>query len=419
LVYRNLILTLLAVMLSCLTAMAGGSIFSANGNGEQVVGGGTRAQGLGGGAFGLADSMAFNTENPALAAFARRTVFRASGEATAWTTHSGGRRESDTDFQWKDFCLYFPVSSRWVVGAGAQPTRLMDLRTFDSLDAAFANEGTLGYQRRDGFRGSSVEIRVDNAYRVNDRFGLGLSVAYALQRYEHDRTFAFPVIENQSYYRSLSYAETQTYRAWSARLGAYFSPTPRLGLGVAFEPRNRGEWAYTFAKGGSDSTMTRSRGGDHPGDLSAGVSYLVSNRVRAVADVEVGQWQAGDMGIMADFAGADRPVNPLFVSVGMERIAGKAPNYTGLGTIGYRGGFYYHKNYWPEINGTTVDDIAATGGISIPVAGGDGWIHFAGELGLRGQNETKLGAREFFARGSLQLEISESWFQRAQPRQPK
>jgi hypothetical protein len=66
-----------------------------------------------------------------------------------------------------------------------------------------------------------------------------------------------------------------------------------------------------------------------------------------------------------------------------------------------------------------VDDIAATGGISIPVAAGDGWIHFAGELGLRGQDETKLGAREFFARGSLQLEISESWFQRAQPRQPK
>jgi hypothetical protein len=423
LVHRTILLIFLALLVANLPAAAGGSIFSANGNGEQVVGGGTRAQGLGGGAFGFADSMSFNTENPALAAFARRTIIRISGEATAWTTYSGGHRDSDTDFEWKDFCLYFPVTSRWTIGAGAQPLRLMDLKTFDSLNASFDGREVVGYQQRNTFRGSSVGLRLDNAYRFNDQLSAGLSIEYTIERHERDRVLSLPAPSpyqtDTSYYYSTSYSDIETFRAWAPTFGVYYSIIPALGVGVAYRPRMKGQWEYIFSKNGNDSTFSRSRRGDQPGDFRAGLSYRLSKRVFTVADVETGQFAAGDLGIVAALAHLDKPVNPLFVSLGVERLAAKAPAYTGFETLGLRGGLYYRKNYWPERNGATVNDYGLTGGVSLPVAGGDGWLHFTGELGLRGQDEQKLGAKEFFARGSLQLEISETWFQRTKPRQPK
>ena len=92
---------------------------------------------------------------------------------------------------------------------------------------------------------------------------------------------------------------------------------------------------------------------------------------------------------------------------------------TGFDTWGYRAGLYYRKNYWPLRDGVPVEDYGVTAGLSIPVAGHSGWIHVAAEGGMRGRDESKLGATETYFRGSLQIEISETWFQRTKPRAPK
>jgi hypothetical protein len=88
-----------------------------------VVGGGIRAQGLGGGAFGLRDSLSFNSQNPALLALIPRTTVRFGGETSFWSTSSAGQKATDSQFLWKDVRLYLPLSRVWKIGLGAQPTR--------------------------------------------------------------------------------------------------------------------------------------------------------------------------------------------------------------------------------------------------------------------------------------------------------
>ena len=197
------------------------------------------------------------------------------------------------------------------------------------------------------------------------------------------------------------YRQVETFRGWSAALGGFYQVSPRVGLGVMLKPRVTGNWTYDFLKIGADSTLKRDRRGKSPGDFRLGGSYQFAERSRGVADVAVGQWEREDLGILlADSLHSIAPVNPLFVSIGCEREAGRAPLYSGI-QLWWRGGVdcIYRRHYWPERNGTAVEDMGATAGFSLPVAAGDGWLHFAVEGGLRGRDETKLGAKELFFRG--------------------
>jgi hypothetical protein len=114
-------------------------VFSGNGIGEQIVGGGTRSQGLGGGGLALVDSMGFNSDNPALAAFSLRTLIRMSGQFGIWETSSGGHKDTDAEFLWKDFFVYFPVTKAWRIGVGATPQMRMNVRIFENKVAQFAD----------------------------------------------------------------------------------------------------------------------------------------------------------------------------------------------------------------------------------------------------------------------------------------
>jgi hypothetical protein len=423
LVYRNL--ALIALLLAAISApvMAGGSVFSGNGVGEQLVGGGTRAQGLGGGGLGLADSMSFNSDNPALSAYSVRTLLRMAGQVGVWETSANGRKDSDGEFVWQDFFVYFPVLKSWRMGLGAVPRNHMDLRLFENRtaifqDTAHTRSDTVHFEEQDAWQGSRVDLRFENSVKVSDKLAVGLSTAYILLRNERDRTLALPSVEANSYYYGVGYSEIETFRGFSFGLGGYYEATPKLGLGLVYRPRIPGHWDYTNSKGGG-TTIHRSRSGDAPGEIDFGACYKLSPRFVGVGDVRAGQWAAGDLGIISDSAGTITPENPLFVSVGFERMAGKAPAATGFETWAYRAGLYYRKHYWPLRNGAAVSDYAVTAGLSVPIAGHAGWLHIAAEGGMRGQDETKLGAKETFFRGSLQLEMSETWFERTKPRIPK
>lgn len=291
-----------------------GSIFSANGVGEQLPGGGTRAQGLGSGGIGLADSLSFNTMNPALAAFLPRTTFRLGGQVGFWNTRSNGRTDSDGEFTWQDVAIYLPITSRWKLGFGAQPLRQMDIMTFEPGTAVFPGQGdTIDIEQRNLWRGSALELRLDNAVRVTDKLALGLSAAYALMRVERRQTIDMPRLEGRQYYNDISYRQVETFRGWSAALGGFYQVSPRVGLGVMLKPRVTGNWTYDFSKIGADSTLKRDRRGKSPGDFRLGGSYQFAERWRGVADVAVGQWEREDLGILlADLLHSTAPVNPLF-----------------------------------------------------------------------------------------------------------
>jgi hypothetical protein len=421
LVYRILAIVVAALM-AVSVVFAGGSVFAPNGVGEQLTGGGARVQGLAGGGIALADSLSFNSENPALAAFAPRTIFRGGGEFGVWSTMSGDRTETDTEFLWKDVALYLPMTRSWRLGLGAAPTRYMDLRTYALHSASFiepVGASVVAYEERNIWQGSGVDWRVDNSFRVGNCCALGVSAVYTTLRIERTRTLDMEELVYRSYYFDTEYSEAERFSGWSAVGGLYVTPGQRWGLAATFRPRSRGRWKYSLTKFGTDSTERSNRRGDMPGEVRCGLSYRAGKRLMAVADAQLGQWSRGDLGIMADRADLPAPQNPLFLSAGVERLAGRPPLYSGWQNWAFRAGAYYRRHYWPLHNGQSVEDLGVTGGFSAPMNGMQTWLHAAFEGGMRGLDEDKLGARELFFRTSLQMEFSETWFQRTRPRLPK
>jgi hypothetical protein len=422
LVYRTYSLIAAAILLCTFassSARADGSIFSANGVGEEIVTGGSRAQGLGGGAYGLKDTLSFNVRNPALMAFCSRTVFSAAGEVTFWNTSAGGQRSADAQFIWKDFALFFPVTKFWRVGFGAQPMLRAAVRTFSDETAHYDDTTRVHYRETDDWNNSAVDLQFHNAFLVNRRWAAGVTLSYTVQRNTRTRLLTLDNIVSGSYYLDTQYSESETFRALAPEFGVYGDVGRGFGVGIAYRPQVIGRWDYTFGKSGSDSTLTRSRKNHRPDELRIGASFAAKPRLVIVADARTETWSRGDLGLIADPNGNIQPENPLFLSMGIERLAGKPLMTAGFQTWGLRAGLYWRSHYWPLHNNTAVQDIGATVGISAPIMGSQDWIHWAGEFGLRGQDEKKLGAKEWYIRTSLQIVIAESWFEKTRPRIPK
>lgn len=397
-------------------------MFSANGVGEDIVAGGVRAQGLAGGGFGLADSAGFNSSNPALAAFLTRSALRVGGQVGFWSTTAGGRTDADAEFIWKDFALYFPVSPKWTVGIGASPRRQMDIKTFAPRRASFYHPEddsiyTVDYEERDAWHGSTVDLRLDNTYRIHDRLAIGLSLQYVVARNERRRTLDFPTQVTNDYYFDAAFRESEVYRGWSPVIGLYYAPHAKLGLGAAFRPRGNGDWDYEFQKFGSTVPVKSHRSGQDPADVRAGFSYHWRPRLLVVGDVRAAFWTRDCFGPLSDAGFA--PENPLFLSAAVERLPGQAPRFSGWQTWALRGGIYYRKHYWPLRNAQAVEDLGLSCGLSAPLAAARGLIHWSMEAGQRGMDESALGAKETYFRTALQIELGEKWFERSRPRTPR
>jgi len=300
----------------------------------------------------------------------------------------------------------------------------MDLQTMGWRTADFRLPGddttvTVDYEERDVWQGSTVDWRIDNAVRVNEDWSLGLSVIYTVLHNERTRTLDMTEAVRYSYYFDTEYKEVETFRQWSPVIGVHGRLNARWGIGAAMRPRSRGLWRYEYYRNGREPVEERNRHAYSPADLKLGVSWRFADQTVAVADFNLGQWSRESMGLIAEKAGAGDPVNPLFLSLGIERMAGNTPGQTGFENWGLRGGCYFRKHYWPEQNGETVEDLGLTAGFSVPIGSGLSRLHTALDLGMRGFDKDKLGAKETYFRFSLQAEIGEMWFQRTRPRVPR
>ncbi|MFZ5434044.1 MAG: hypothetical protein ACOZB3_09755 [Calditrichota bacterium] len=418
-VHRITILILIAIISLAPAAWAGGSIFSANGVGEQSTTGGARAAGLGGGGYGLADSISFNSSNPALAAFLKRTSVRMCGQIGFWHTTGVNNSDADAEFSWKDFRLYFPITNRWKLGFGAEPTQQTDLNTFAQRTAIFGDTSTVHYEQRDVWVGSTVELRIDNALQLSEKAALGIGAVYIIHRSSWTHTLDFDAISGTSHYIDAAYRNTETFRGWTADLGAFLQVTPKLGIGAVYRPRISGDWTYEVEKSNSDSLVKSEHRSNAPGFVKLGISYNLKSRLIGVVDVQYGQWASNDKVEQADLGRGGEPINPLFVSCGLERTAGRSAVQTGFYNWGIRGGLFYRQHYWSKVNNTAVEDLGVTFGLSMPLTGSQAFLHWANEFGMRGMDEQKLGAKETYFRTSLQIELTEKWFERSRRRIPR
>jgi hypothetical protein len=393
---------------------AGGSIFSANGIGEHVVGGGARVLGLGGGGFGLADSMSFNSENPALTAFVRKTTARISGQFGYWQTKSGGQKDSDGEVTWKEFRLYFPLTSKWKLGLGAEPTRRMDIQTYDRRTGVYhgVSTDTVTYERRIFWSGSGMDVRIENAYRISEDFAVGLSLAYSFLRNQRETALLF---DSSSTYRSLLYTDLASYRDWWISVGSFYRFSPRFSVGSYLRKQQTGHWSYEFTKSGADTVLKSNRSMSTPEwQYGVGLSYTIPPGIAVVCDLYGEAWNS-ELGL---YGGSTvKPERPMYLSLGVERLAHRYTPKTVWNSLGYRAGFLFRRHYWPQISGNSVEEIAAVLGTSIPIGQSRGLLHWAAELGKRG--DSQMHVEENFLRLNIEFEIGELWFERSRPRTPK
>lgn len=385
-------------------AWAGGSIYSANGLGETLVLGGTRIVGLGGGGLALADSHGANFSNPALVALIPRTQVRLGGRLAFWSTTSGGETDADAEAGWQAFHLCFPLTPIWKFGFGFVPMRRMDVRTFEWREFEYEP-----YEERVKSTGGETIAQFVSGLRFSQQFSFGVAVGYAFRRQERWTMIEF----ESSDWQDAEFHFDDSWRAWMVTIGALYQPHPRFSLGARFRPRQQGNWTTKDSYANQDSVAETQESGDGPGDWGAGVAWGFSPGWMAVADGWLGQWKAGDLGPRD----ARTPVRPVWLALGVERLARFGPRISPWNNWGYRAGLFYRQHHWPEQNGQTAADVGGAAGVSIPASGHRGTLHLAGEFGQRGSED--FGARETFVRFSLMVEMSERWFQRPKPRIPK
>ncbi len=384
-------------------AWAGGSIYGANGLGETLPPGGTRAAGLAAGGLALADSQGANFSNPALLGLIERTQVRLGGRMAFWSTTSAGETDADADAGIQEFYLCFPLSSIWKFGFGFIPMRQMDIRTFE-----WKTTGAQTYEERTRSSGGEAEVQIVNAFKFSPRFSIGVAVGYAFRRYER-----WTIIDFQSSdWQDAEFHFDDSWRGWATTIGLVYQPHPNLSLGVLYHPRLDGNWTTQFSYSEQDSVDEAEKSGRSPGEWGAGAALRFAKRWMVVGDARAGLWQEGDLGPRD----TRTPVNPLWLSVGVERLALTKTRISSFEKWGYRAGFFYRKHYWPEQNGETVLDFGGTAGVTIPAPEQRGFLHLAAEVGKRGSEE--FGAEETFFRFSLMLEAHESWFKRPKPRLP-
>jgi len=384
-------------------AWAGGSIYGANGLGETLPPGGTRAAGLAAGGLALPDSQGANFSNPALLGLIERTQVRFGGRLAFWSTTNAGETDADADAGIGEFQLCFPLSSIWKFGFGFVPTRQMDIKTFE-----WKTTGTQTYEERTRFSGGEAEAQIINAFKFSPRFSVGVTVGYVFRRYERWTIINF----QSSKWQDTEFHFDDSWRGWATTIGAIYQPHSNLSLGVLYHPRLEGNWTTQFSYSNQDSVAEDEETGSGPGEWGAGAAFRFAQRWMLVGDVRAGLWQQGDLGPRD----TRTPENPLWLSVGVERMALYKTRLSPFEKWGYRAGLFYRKQYWPEQNGETVMDFGGTIGVTIPAPEQRGFLHLAAEVGKRG-NEN-YGAEETFFRFSLMLEATESWFIRPEPRLP-
>jgi hypothetical protein len=402
---RHYSVILLLLWPFCL-AIAGGSIYSANGLGETLVLGSARTVGLGGGGLALADTQGANFSNPALVALIPNTQVALGGRLAFWSTTSGGQTDADAESGWELFQLCFPVSPVWKVGLCLVPTRRMDVRTFRS--AEFAQEYQ-AYEERIRNAGGEAEAQFVTGVHVSRLFSCGLTVGYAFRRLERWTTVDF----SSSDWQDAEFHFDDSWHSWIVTAGALVQPLPRLSIGALFRPRQTGTWISDFSYIHQDSVAETRRSVSGPGEWGAGMAFEFVPGWMAVGDGRFGLWKKGDLGPNDPRT----PVAPYWLSLGVERLARAGTRISPMQKWGCRGGLFYRRQYWPEQNGETVTDIGGALGFSVPAPAQRGVLHFAGEVGRRGSES--YGALETFVRFSLTVEMNERWFQRTKPRTPQ
>lgn len=403
------------VLLTAAQAFAGGSMFGAQPTLDPLQTGGVRSVGLGGAGLAIWDSLGMHADNAAQIGAITGTTLRAGIFTGLFSTTDDSETDTDSEFGWQPFRIYFKVHPRYKIALGIDPQRRVDVRTFGQDSLAFESDTGLVYQtyeNRRRWQGSGTDFRLDNAFVVSSKLSLGATVGFTSDYLEVRSVLDFPTVTSGAGARDVEYSDRQRFSGFWGGLSFIAQPSQKISVGAFFKSQASGDWDYERSVNHGGLNQFNETSGDRPGSFGAGVSYQWSQVWAAYADFRQQSWSVKHYGPLFESTGL-KAADATAMMLGVEKRGGTRITDEGFDRWDYRAGVAYRLQPWQVYDGTKSGDVtekALSLGITLPMAQNAGKLNLALELGQRVPQE--LDITENFARFYMQVDMHERWFQR-------
>ncbi len=358
------------------------TIYSFGGLGDPVQRTDVRALGMGGAGMALADGFSFSMANPALLG-AIRVPIMSSRYVIQRRSIEGldGRSHTLSDSDIGAIRVALPVKQGSVLGIGLEPLTDMDFSLTDSVST-----GPLPYRLRIEGTGGVQSVSLAFGQKI-DRFYVGTRLDVVVMGTVSEtwtRGFGSELQPDATNVSHVQYLDTsdrfvRTYRGMVPALGAVYTPTQSLYLGLSLQPRRTITQTETlknfFAERGLQEGTTVKSDVDLPASISLGAAYRAGHSWLAALDMTRTYWGG---------TGAGRYDTVELAAGGLYRME-SGDLLSRRKRLEFTGGLHYRSLYYPT---ATADQIAEKGlslGITVPLRwGGGGRAHYVIEFGSRG-----------------------------------
>lgn len=400
-----------------------GSPYSRFGLGERLGFATAMTDAMGGGGFALRSLQYNSTTNPALWADRTFTHFSASGEIRGVETTSDNDAVSQASGGGlTSISLGLPlIQNQLGLSLSFQPYSRVDYRaTVEGETQPDEEPEPIPYIQNLEGDGGLYRFSAGLGARVAPILRVGASVDVLFGRLENIQRTEFPEHSN--------YVETRNTRSTrlsgvSATLGAVFTKQHlfsegdglHIGGAVTLPTRLSGDAVTTLGVSLDRDTLTVTEGGETTLPLIArfGVAYTGQERWTFTADALYEPWSSFESDYAFGGFDQDLGINELKdrirLSGGFQVIPAGNNRFAGyFARTAYRLGVYRESAYFAPA-GNTLNTIAVTAGISLPMTIPLARFDLGVEAGMRGSTDDIL-VRDLFIRGTATINFGERWF---------
>lgn len=360
-----------------------------------------RSMGSTGVAF--SNSTKINFLNPASlgAVYPKSMIFNLGAEGQNFYAKTVDKKTSYNTFNFRDLALQFPLARRLGMLVSVTPLSSVGYRVemFETDPKLLANVGSLTYKYAGS--GGITQAKVSIGGRIFKNLSLGADMIFYHGRIS--RSFSnniIPISESELYsFANGSYSQDYS-RLWF-NLGMQYhlisKPNRMLTLGATYQPklnlRPMETRVVSSSSGFIDNISTTKERKDiyMPAALKVGLFYY-TNKIGAGLDFGMKNWGSLNSSSYDNI----RYVNTKSVNAGIQYTPNAIDIRNVLKRWTYRLGARY-EDYYLNINGHKINDVAITGGIGFPVKmGGFTSIDVGFEVGRRGSTATGLSGTQQF-----------------------
>lgn len=346
-----------------------------------------------------------STANPAILGTNRYTNINGGFNVTGYEMSDDVSSVSQTHIESSQLQMSFPVlRDRLGVSASILPETSYNfsLSSQDSLSAVESPSGsTLRYDTETVASGGLNRIEIGVGYRVAPRTYIGIAPAFYFGTLSQRIDLSF----DDDDFEPVNFSRNTSHTGWGGRVGflqiipGVINPTDILSVGisaslpVSLDAERRFETELDDGENVRLPNSKETRTVEYPLDLSAGLTYVLSDNFKVSSDVLYQNWSNYEP---FEAQGNVTYIDRFRTGLGAE-ITGHNPNTppSFFGDLIYRAGISYDSGSI-EINDNRINTYRASVGIGIPTSDRSSSLNINFDYGVRGTQSDGLIREEIF-----------------------